>query len=81
MVTVTGWLEIAGAIGMMIPANSKPASIGLALLLIAMFPANVWASRKKLSLGGRPVPKLYLRTALQIVFLTTILTAGFWETR
>lgn len=76
IVSVTGWLEIAGAIGILIPATSKAASIGLAMLLIAMFPANVRAAKERLTIGGRPVPNLFLRTALQLVFLTTVLLAG-----
>lgn len=76
IVTVTGWLEIAGAIGIMLPATSKVASICLAVLLVAMFPANVRAAKEKLTIGGRPVPKLFLRTVLQLVFLTAVLFAG-----
>lgn len=77
IVTVTGWLEIAGAVGIVIPAFSGLAAIGLALLLVAMFPANVRAAREKLTLGGRPVPGLAIRTALQIFFIVAILFAGF----
>lgn len=59
IVTVTGWLEIAGAIGILLPDFSLAASICLTALLIAMFPANVYAARKKLTIGGKPVPKLF----------------------
>lgn len=77
IVTVTGVLEIVGAIGIMLPATSRAASIGLALLLLAMFPANVKAARERLTIGGRPVPGLMTRTVLQIVFIAAILLAGF----
>ncbi|WP_242772328.1 DoxX family protein [Brevibacillus parabrevis] len=76
IVTATGLLEIAGAIGILFPATSKAASIGLAVLLVAMFPANVRAARESLTIGGRPVPKLLLRTVLQFVFLAAVLLAG-----
>lgn len=76
IVTATGILEIAGAIGILFPATNKLAVIGLAVLLIAMFPANVKAAREGLTIGGRPVPKLLLRTVLQFVFLSAILLAG-----
>ncbi|AEI40545.1 DoxX family protein [Paenibacillus mucilaginosus] len=76
IVTVTGLLEVAGAIGILFTATSKVASIGLAVLLVAMFPANVRAAREQLSIGGRPVPKLLLRIVLQIVFLAAVLLAG-----
>jgi len=77
IVTITGWLEIAGAIGILIPATSRAASICLALLMVAMFPANVRAAKEKLSIGGRPVPKLLPRTVLQIVFIAATLLAGW----
>lgn len=76
IVTITGWLEIMGAIGMLIPAMSRYASIGLAILLVAMFPANIHAARKQLTLAGKPVTPLIPRTVLQVVFLAAILLAG-----
>lgn len=77
IVTATGWLEIAGAIGIVIPVTAPYAAVGLALLLLAMFPANVHAARRRLTLGGKPVTPLIPRTALQIVFLAAVLLAGF----
>jgi uncharacterized membrane protein len=76
IVTITGLLEIIGAIGILLPATSGAASICLALLLLVMFPANMRAAREGLTIGGKPTPKLLVRTALQIVFLTAILLAG-----
>ena len=35
LITATGWLEIAGAIGILLPATSRVASICLAMLLIS----------------------------------------------
>ncbi|OWR29957.1 hypothetical protein CDO73_12835 [Saccharibacillus sp. O23] len=76
IVTLTGLLEIAGAIGLLLPATSRAASIGLALLLAAMFPANVLAARERLTIGGRPVPKLLTRTLVQLFFIVAVLLAG-----
>ena len=69
LVTITGILEIAGAIGLMIPRTSRLAAAGLALMLLAMFPANVYAAQQNLSIAGQPVTELPLRTAVQIVFV------------
>ena len=44
LVTVTGVLEILGAIGLLIPATAKLAALCLALLLTALFPANIHAA-------------------------------------
>jgi uncharacterized membrane protein len=76
IVSVTGILEIAGAIGIMIPAVSLYAAIGLVLLLLAMFPANVYAARHKLTLSGRPVTTLPVRTLLQLIFLVVVVLAS-----
>ncbi|AWG44737.1 hypothetical protein BEH_25595 (plasmid) [Priestia filamentosa] len=76
MVTITGILEIIGAIGLLIPFTSNIASIGLALLLIIMFPANIYAARKGSTIDGKPTTPLFLRTILQIIFLTAVILAG-----
>jgi uncharacterized membrane protein len=69
IVTLTGVAELAGAAGLLVPPFVRAAAIGLSLLLLAMFPANVHAARAKLTLGGRPATPLGRRTALQVVFL------------
>ena len=77
MVTITGVLELAGAMLILIPVTATLASAGLALMLIAMFPANVYATNHHLSLGGKPVTPIVPRTLLQIVFLAAVLMAGW----
>jgi uncharacterized membrane protein len=76
-VTITGILEISGAIGLLIPATVTVAAVGLALMLIAIFPANVHAARQHMTIGGRPVPKLGIRILIQLIFLASVLIAGF----
>jgi uncharacterized membrane protein len=58
LVTVTGVLELVGAAGLLVPATAPWAAAGSALLMLAMFPANVSAARRRLTLGGRPVTPL-----------------------
>ena len=77
MVSATGVLEILGAVGLLIPAIAPVAAACLAMLLIALFPANVRAAREHLTIGGRPATALPLRTLLQWVFLVAVLVAGF----
>ncbi len=69
LVSVTGVLEVLGAIGLLIPATRSLAGIGLVLLLVAMFPANVAAARKGVPLRGKPPTPLLLRLLLQLVFI------------
>jgi len=69
LVTVTGVLEILGAIGLMLPKVAPYAALGLAFMLAAVFPANIHAARQRLTIAGRPVEALLPRVLLQIVFL------------
>lgn len=76
IVTITGYLELLGAIGLLIPATRGAAGICLALLFLAMFPANVNGAVRKLSLRGRPATALPLRVPMQIVFIGAALWAA-----
>lgn len=76
-VTLTGLAEIAGAAGLLVPRLRPFAAAGLALLLLALFPANVHAAREGLAIGGRPAMALLPRALLQVVFLAAVLAAGF----
>ena len=69
LVTATGVLEVLGAIGLMVPKFASYAALGLAFMLVAVFPANIRAARERLTIASRPVPMLLPRTLLQIVFL------------
>ena len=69
MVTITGLCEIAGAIGLLIPRLAPVAAVALALLLLAIFPANVRAAREGIAIAGRPPSPLPVRAAIQIIFL------------
>ncbi|GGR63351.1 hypothetical protein GCM10010169_02440 [Micromonospora fulviviridis] len=77
LVTLTGVLELLGALGLLLPATARPAAAGLALLMLAMFPANVSAARRGLTLAGRPVTPVGVRTALQVVFVAAALAVVF----
>lgn len=65
IVTITGWLEVLGALGLLLPITAGAAAASLVLLLAAMFPANVLAAQRNLSIGGKTATGLPLRTLLQ----------------
>jgi uncharacterized membrane protein len=69
LVAATGVLEVAGAVGLVLPATYRLAAACLALLMVAVFPANVHAARTGVSLAGRPVPRLLPRTLQQILYV------------
>jgi uncharacterized membrane protein len=72
LVTLTGILETIGAIALQIPKLAFFTATGLFLMLIAVFPANVYAARYRLTIAGRPVPGLLSRTLIQIIFLVAL---------
>ena len=74
LVTVTGVLEVMGAVGLMLPELAPYAALGLSFMLVAIFPANIRAARQGLTIANRPVPALLPRTLLQIVFLAATIT-------
>ena len=74
LVTVTGVLELAGAAGLLWWRTAPWAAGGLSALLVAMFPANVYAAVERLTLGGAPATPLLPRTLMQLVFLAATLT-------
>ncbi|GGM61824.1 hypothetical protein GCM10010106_04790 [Thermopolyspora flexuosa] len=76
LVTVTGVLELGGAVALLVPAAAPYAAAGLALLMAAMFPANVSAARRGVPLRGRPPTPLPLRTVLQAVFIGAAVAAA-----
>src|SRR5579884_3901190 len=45
LVTATGVFEVLGAIGLMVRTAASYAALGLCLMLLAVFPANVHAAR------------------------------------
>jgi uncharacterized membrane protein len=79
LVTVTGILEILGAIGLLVPVTARLAAACLAVLLLALFPANVRAARERLTILGRPAPRLVVRGVIQVIFLAALLAVAAYK--
>lgn len=72
LVTVTGVLELVGAAALLWPRTAPWSAAGLAVMLVAMFPANVY---KAVTEAGLPWDdRLVPRTLLQAVFLAAALS-------
>lgn len=69
VIYLTGVLEIAGAIGLLIPRFRRVAAICLVILVVAMFPANVNAALNGIPLRGRAPTPLWLRLPMQVLFI------------
>lgn len=69
LVTATGILELLGAIGLLLPPFVRLAALALSVLLMAMFPANVYAAQQGLTIGGRSATPLAIRFPLQLFWI------------
>lgn len=77
LVTVTGILECAGAVGLLIPPLARPAATGLILLLVALFPANLYAARTTHTIRGKAHTPLVFRLPLQVLWIGLL----WWSVR
>ena len=76
VIYVTGCLEIAGGAGLLTRRLRRPAAWGLAALLVALFPANVYAALTGVTLNGSAATSLWLRTQLQVFWIAVL----WWST-
>jgi len=76
MVAISGIAEISGGIGLLLPAIRPFARLGIAALLIAVFPANVYIAVNHIEPGGLKTPSilLWLRLPLQPLMIWWVLT-------
>lgn len=79
IVTLTGLLEWAGAIGVLWLPTVPWAAGGLSLLLLIMFPANIHYALS--GLATKPEDAIFPRTLMQIVFLSASLTIMLYYSR
>lgn len=77
LVYLTGFLELAGAAGLLLPQFRRLAGICLIALLVGMFVANINAAQKGVTLRGRPATPLWLRAPMQVLFIALL----WWSTR
>jgi uncharacterized membrane protein len=68
LVSFTGVLELLGAVGLLVPATRIVAAVCLLLLMLSMFPANIYAARMP-NPPKSMTTRLPLRTAEEIVYL------------
>ncbi len=71
LVIFTGLCEIAGGIGLLVPATTVAAAICLIVFLVAVFPANVYAAAHKERFGRAAFP-LVPRAIGQIALIILI---------
>jgi uncharacterized membrane protein len=75
LVILTGICEAAGAIGLFLENARRSASVCLALLMVAVFPVNIYIAGK--TMGGLHMPGIGARTAMQAIYIGLILLAAW----
>jgi uncharacterized membrane protein len=75
LVTITGVLELLGAAGLLYPPTRVAAAVWLFVLMLVMFPANVYAARMP-NPPKSMTSRLDVRTAEEIVFLGAAVMVG-----
>jgi uncharacterized membrane protein len=74
LVYISGVFEILGGIGFMMERTKRAAGIGLILLLIAVFPANIYAAINQVQVGGFMNSPVYhwIRLPMQFVLIALV---------
>lgn len=72
LVYVSGAAEIVGGLGLLLPATRQAAGWGLILLLVAVFPANVYMLQTQGAGLSVPLWALWLRLPLQLVLIAWV---------
>ena len=75
LVYLTGLCELAGAIGLLVPATQFAAGMALVLFLIAVFPANAYAAKHREKFG-RTAIAFWPRLVGQLVLIALCVIAA-----
>lgn len=79
LVYISGFFEILGGIGLLIPYVSVAAAWGLIALFIAVFPANINQAINAISIAGVPhIPILYW---VRLPFQAVLISWAWWYTK
>ena len=67
-VYISGFFEVAGGLGVLIPCFRKIAGLGLVALLVCVYPANIYMAITPEAFPEIPILLLYFRLLLQFLF-------------
>lgn len=75
LIYLSGFLEIVGGLGLLINRTRKISASGLVILLLAVFPANIYVALNNIQLGGFMNYPFYqwVRLPMQFVLIGWIL--------
>ncbi|WP_107656733.1 DoxX family protein [Nocardia suismassiliense] len=76
MVYLTGVLELAGAVGLVLGRTRRWAGLGLAVLFVLLIPANIYAALAEIPFHGAPATPLWVRIPEQVLYIAVALLAS-----
>jgi len=76
LVLVSGFFEVLGGVGLLVPRARRGASLGLVLLYLAVFPANINMVMHPELGAGIPPWALWARLPFQVLFIAWALWVG-----
>lgn len=72
LVYISGFFEILGGLGVLLPRSRRLAGYGLLALLAAVYPANVHMALHPEQFAGTPAVALYARLPIQFLFAAAV---------
>jgi len=75
LIVITGVFEIAGAIGLFVPRFRRSAALCIAIMMVAVFPANIYVAGR--TIDGLSMPGVAVRGTMQVVYIVLVLLAGY----
>jgi uncharacterized membrane protein len=75
LVILSGVAELAGAAGLFFRRTERAASLCIALLMIAVFPANIYVAGQ--TVHGLYMPTVPVRLLMQAIYIVLVLMAGW----
>jgi uncharacterized membrane protein len=75
LVVLSGIAELVGAGGLFFRRTERAASLGIALLMIIVFPANIYVAGQ--TVGGLYMPTVPVRLLMQMIYIVLVLTSGW----
>lgn len=79
LVYISGFFEILGGVGLLIPPVSRAAAWGLVLLFVAVFPANINMAVNSIDLSGVPDSDVF--RWVRLPFQIPLIVWAWWYTQ
>jgi uncharacterized membrane protein len=75
LVVLSGIAEFVGAGGLFLRRTERLASLGIALLMIMVFPANIYVAGQ--TVDGLYMPTVPVRLLMQMIYIVLVLISGW----